>query len=79
MVVSRINTTLLQLFVDMLRWMMGITSIANINNGEMRARAGVENITEKIREEILRWLGHLERNTEEDIVMRTWKIERWWS
>ena len=76
MVVSRINTTLFQLCADMLRWMTGITSIANINNGEMRAGAGVENITEKIREEILRWLGHLERNTEEDIVMRTWKIER---
>ena len=23
----------------------------------------------------LRWLGHVERKTEEDVVMRTWKTE----
>ena len=49
--------------------------IEKINNEEMRARAGVANITEKIREGRLRWLGHLERKTEEDIVMRTWKMK----
>ena len=26
-----------------------------------------------IREAILRWLGHVERKTEEDVIMRTWK------
>ena len=34
------------------------------------------NINEKIREGRLRWLGHVrdvERKTEEDVVMRTWK------
>ena len=33
------------------------------------------NISETIREARLRWLGHMERKTEEDVVMRTWKME----
>ena len=32
-------------------------------------------ISEKIREAILRWLGDVERKTEDDVVMRTWKME----
>ena len=30
---------------------------------------------EKIREPRLRWIGHVERKTEEDVVLRTWKTE----
>ena len=29
----------------------------------------------KIRKARLIWLGHVERKTEEDVVMRTWKME----
>ena len=47
--------------------------IEKIRKEEIRARAGVANISEKIREAILRWLGHLERKSDEDVVMRTWK------
>ena len=42
-------------------------------NEEIRARASVANISENIREARLRLLGHEERKTEEDVVMRTWK------
>ena len=31
------------------------------------------NISKEIREARLRWLGHVERKTEKDVVMRTWK------
>ena len=58
----------------MLRWMMGIRRIEKIRNEEIRARAGVANIREKIREARLRWLSHVERKTKEDVVMRTWKM-----
>ena len=58
----------------MLRWMMGIKRIEKIRNEEIRARAGVANISEKIREVRLRWLSHVERKTKEDVVMRTWKM-----
>ena len=33
------------------------------------------NICENIREVRLTWLDHVERKTEEDVVMRTWKME----
>ena len=55
----------------MLRWMMGIKRIEKIRNEEIIARPGVANISEKIREVRLRWLGRVERKTEEDVVMRT--------
>ena len=47
-----------------------------IRNEEIRSRTGVANISEKIREDRLIWLGHVETKTEEDVVMRTWK---WWT
>ena len=54
---------------------MGINRIEKIRNEDIRARADVANIIyyEKIREARQRWLGHVERKTEEDVVMRTWK------
>ena len=55
----------------MMRWMMGW--IEKIRTEE--TRTGVEFISEKIRESILRWLPRVERNTEEDVVTRTWKTE----
>ena len=54
----------------MLRWM-----IEKIRTEEIRAREGVANTSEKMIEVRLRWLGHVERKTEEDVVMRTWKTE----
>ena len=47
--------------------------IERIRNKEIRARAGVANMSEKIREARLRGLGHVERKTEEVVVMITWK------
>ena len=35
----------------------------------------LENISEKVREARLRWLGHVERKTEEDVVIKTWNME----
>ena len=54
----------------MLRWM-----IEKIRTEEIRARVDVANTSEKMIEVRLRWLGHVERKTEEDVVMRTWKME----
>ena len=51
----------------MLRLMMTTKRIEKIRNEEIRARAGVANISEKIREAMLRWLGHVERKTAEDV------------
>ena len=70
--------------MGMLRWMMGTKRIEKIRNEEIRAgagvanisekisaRAGVENISKKIREARLRWLGRVERKTKEGAVRGT--------
>ena len=54
--------------------MMEIKRIEKIDNEE-RARADVANISGKIRELRPRWLGHAERKTEEEVTMRTWKMD----
>ena len=59
----------------MLRWMMGIKRIEKIGNEEIRARAGVANINARIGEARPKWLGLVERKTQEDVVIRTWKME----
>ena len=51
---------------------MGMQRIEKIMNEAIRVRA---NISETMREAILNWLGHVARKTEEDVVMRTWKME----
>ena len=48
----------------MLRRTMRKKRIEKIRNEEIRERAGVANISEKIREARLRWLGHVEIKTE---------------
>ena len=50
--------------MTMLIWMMRIKSIEKIGNEEIRTRAGVANISEKIKEEKLKWLCHVKRKTE---------------
>ena len=57
----------------MLRWIPGLKWIEK--SEEIRARADVVNVNEKIREARLRWLRHVERKTEEDVVMRARKTE----
>ena len=44
---------------------MGIMRIEKIRY-EIRARVGVANISETIRESRRRWFGHVERKTEEE-------------
>ena len=72
-----------------LRWLVGIQIrneetraragvveiIARAGVAEIRARAGVAEISENISEARLRWLGHVEKKTEQDVIMRTWKTE----
>ena len=59
----------------MLRWMMGTKRFEKIRAEEIRMTENMANISEKTREAILRWLGHVERTTEEDVVIRTRKME----
>ena len=42
---------------------MGIKKIDQIRTEEIRTRAGMTNISKKMREAGLTWLGHVERKT----------------
>ena len=53
----------------MLRWMMGIKRIEKTRTEEIRPRAGVRMVSEKIREARLRWLGHVKKETTGDVAM----------
>ena len=55
--------------------MIGTKRTELIKTGEIREGAGLTNKTEEIREVMLRLLGQVARKTEENIVMRTWKME----
>ena len=61
--------------VRLLRWMLGIRRIEKIRNKNIRVRARVINVKEKIRETRLRWLGHIERKEKEAVVRRAWILE----
>ena len=62
--------------MGMLRWiMMGVDMIEKIKNEGIRARTAIANISHNIREARLIWLGHVERKTEDNVVVRTWKIK----
>ena len=52
---------------------MGIKRIKKIRPKEITAIAGFANASMTIREERLRWFGHVDRKAEEGVVMRTWK------
>ncbi|KIH50643.1 hypothetical protein ANCDUO_19276 [Ancylostoma duodenale] len=45
----------------MLRWMGGITQLDRISNQDVQQRFGVVAIADKLREERLRWFGHVLR------------------
>ena len=43
----------------MLRWMSGNTRRDNVRNENVRTKIGVASIKEKMRENRLRWIGHV--------------------
>ena len=48
----------------MLRWMSGVTREDKIRNEYIRGSIGVASIVDKMRENRLRWLGHVLRREE---------------
>ena len=45
----------------MLRWMCGNTKRDKVRNEDIRTKIGVASIEEKMRENCLRWFGHVRR------------------
>ena len=54
----------------MLRWMCGNTMMDRIGNQEFREKLGVAPLYAKMRENRLRWFGHVQRKTHDAPVRR---------
>ena len=54
----------------MLRWMCGNTRRDKVSNEDIRTKIGVTSIQEKMRENRLRWFGHVRRKPSDALVRR---------
>jgi hypothetical protein len=60
--------------IRILRWMSGVTRENRIRNEYLRGRIGVALIVDKMRENRLRWFGHMMRREETKAVKVVMKI-----
>jgi len=56
--------------IRMFRWMCGKTRRDNVRNENIRIKIGVASIKEKMRENRLRWFGHMRRRSTDTPVRR---------
>ena len=54
----------------MLRWILGISLMERIESEDIRKRAGICKITNKARENRMRWFGHVVRRDEDDWIRK---------
>ena len=59
----------------MLRWMCGKTRIDKVRNGDIRSLVRVAPIEDKMRENCLRWFGHIRRRPTDAPVRNVEKID----
>jgi len=59
----------------MLRWMCGNTRRDKVRNENIRTKIGVASIEEKMRENYLRWFGHVQRRPTDAPVRRVKRIK----
>ena len=60
----------------MLRWMCGKTRMDKIRNEDIRSLVGVASIENKMRENRLRWFGHIGHRTMDAPVRRMEKVKK---
>lgn len=59
----------------MVRWMCGVSLRDRVPSSELRDRLGIELVTDIVRRNLLRWLGHVLRKDDDDWVKRTLTYE----
>lgn len=72
--ISKHEQALHTMEIRMLRWSLGLTKLNRIRNDEVRRRMGVAPITEKMREERLRWYGHVVRSSEHSVASTAMRL-----
>lgn len=61
--------------MKMLRMMCGVTRRDRVRNEYVRASVGIDSIEDKLAQKRLRWLGHVIRKEEEDVVKKVWRVD----
>ena len=61
--------------MSMIRWMCGNTRRDKVRNEDIRTKIGVASIKEKMRENRLRWFGHVRRRPTDAPVRRVERIK----
>ncbi|KAF3699483.1 hypothetical protein EXN66_Car015170 [Channa argus] len=61
--------------LKMLRFSLGVTRMDRIRNEDIRGTAHVRCVGDKVREDILRWFGHVQRRNCEYIGRRMLRLE----
>ena len=59
----------------MLQWILGVTLKDKKRNADIRKAVGVTNIMDKVREDRLRWYGHVKRKEEHSFIRRIVEAE----
>jgi hypothetical protein len=71
---SRIEQSMSVVEMRMPRWLSGVITEDRIRNEYVRGSIGVATIVDKMRENRLRWFGHLMRRQETKVVRAVMKI-----
>ena len=58
-----------------LRWICGKTRKDKVRNEDIRGQVGIAPIEDKLRENRLRWFGHIERRSRDALVRKMEKID----
>ena len=59
----------------MVRWMCGVSLRDRVPSAELRERMGIESVSDAVKQNRLRWLGHVLRKVDDDWVKKIVSFE----
>ena len=61
--------------MSIVRWMCGVSLRDRVLNAELRERMGIESVSDTVKRDKLRWLGHVLRKDDDDWVKKIMSFE----
>ena len=61
--------------MGMVRWMCGVSLRDRLPSAELRERMGIESVSDAVKRNSLRWLGHVLRKNDDDWVKKIMSFE----